>query len=349
MMEAVRQQGRQVTVAMLAKHAGVSRVAVYAAFNPDKKTTVGISEKTKSKILAAAEELGYIPNDLARTLVSGRSRNIGLLLQSNKSLMSQRLISECSRLFVGNGYLMISESSENDAKREREILNNFLVRRVDCVIIAWYDYESCGDLREQFGRCGIPIINIRNREPDFPNSAAVSFDEAEVMQQVCGMLYRKGLRRISYAGAETRENSSSYWRLSHLENAVTLYPGLELAERASFSRSADCRAYVASLAGNPCRPQAVVCYNDQIAQLVTLELRLAGIRVPEEIAVTGVDGYSGRFDPVEPTTVRLPVEKMAAEIYRIFSNSDYRGQIVRLAPELLERETTPTQKQEALS
>lgn len=53
---------RQVTVAMIAKHAGVSRVAVYAALNPDKKTTVGISEKTKNKILAAAEELGYIPN-----------------------------------------------------------------------------------------------------------------------------------------------------------------------------------------------------------------------------------------------------------------------------------------------
>ena len=45
-------QGQQVTAAMLAKHAGVSRVAVYAAFNPGKKTTVGISEKTKNKILA---------------------------------------------------------------------------------------------------------------------------------------------------------------------------------------------------------------------------------------------------------------------------------------------------------
>ena len=46
--------GRQVTVAMLARYVGVSRVAVYAALNPDKKTTVGISEKTKNKILAAA-------------------------------------------------------------------------------------------------------------------------------------------------------------------------------------------------------------------------------------------------------------------------------------------------------
>lgn len=149
-------QGQQVTAAMLAKHAGVSRVAVYAAFNPGKKTTVGISEKTKNKILAAAEELGYIPNDLARTLVSGRSRNIGLLLQSNRSAMSQQLIAACSRLFVDNGYLVISESSDEDEKREREILNRFLIRRVDCVVISWVDEESNADLRKQFGRCGIP-------------------------------------------------------------------------------------------------------------------------------------------------------------------------------------------------
>ena len=204
-------QGQQVTAAMLAKHAGVSRVAVYAAFNPGKKTTVGISEKTKNKILAAAEELGYIPNDLARTLVSGRSRNIGLLL-SNRSAMSQQLIAACSRLFVDNGYLVISETSDEDEKREREILNRFLIRRVDCVVISWVDEESNADLRKQFGRCGIPIINIRNREPDFDYSAAISFDEGQVMRQICGLLARCGLRKLCYAGIGGRGNNSSRWR-----------------------------------------------------------------------------------------------------------------------------------------
>ena len=61
--------------------AGVSRVAVYAAMNPEKKTTVSLSGKTREKILSAAKELGYVPNDMGRTLVSGRSRNVGLLLQ----------------------------------------------------------------------------------------------------------------------------------------------------------------------------------------------------------------------------------------------------------------------------
>lgn len=342
-------QGQQVTAAMLAKHAGVSRVAVYAAFNPGKKTTVGISEKTKNKILAAAEELGYIPNDLARTLVSGRSRNIGLLLQSNQSAMSQQLIAACSRLFVDNGYLVISESSDEDEKREREILNRFLIRRVDCVVISWVDEESNADLRKQFGRCGIPIINIRNREPDFDYSAAISFDEGQVMRQICGLLARCGLRKLCYAGIGGRGNNSSRWRHTHLESAVREHSGMELAGEVSFASAEECRAYVRTLRDPAKRPQAIVCYNDRIAQLVTIELRLSGIRVPEEIAVTGVDGYSDRFDLVAPTTVRLPVAEMAGEIYRIFSSSDYRRQLVRIAPELIERETTPNQPQEALS
>lgn len=342
-------QGQQVTAAMLAKHAGVSRVAVYAAFNPGKKTTVGISEKTKNKILAAAEELGYIPNDLARTLVSGRSRNIGLLLQSNRSAMSQQLIAACSQLFVDNGYLVISESSDEDEKREREILNRFLIRRVDCVVISWVDEESNADLRKQFGRCGIPIINIRNREPDFDYSAAISFDEGQVMRQICGLLARCGLRKLCYAGIGGRGNNSSRWRHTHLESAVREHSGMELAGEVSFASAEECRAYVRTLRDPAKRPQAIVCYNDRIAQLVTIELRLSGIRVPEEIAVTGVDGYSDRFDLVAPTTVRLPVAEMAGEIYRIFSSSDYRRQLVRIAPELIERETTPNQPQEALS
>ena len=342
-------QGQQVTAAMLAKHAGVSRVAVYAAFNPGKKTTVGISEQTTNKSLAAAEELGYIPNDLARTLVSGRSRNIGLLLQSNRSAMSQQLIAACSRLFVDNGYLVISESSDEDEKREREILNRFLIRRVDCVVISWVDEESNADLRKQFGRCGIPIINIRNREPDFDYSAAISFDEGQVMRQICGLLARCGLRKLCYAGIGGRGNNSSRWRHTHLESAVREHSGMELVGEVSFASAEECRAYVRTLRDPAKRPQAIVCYNDRIAQLVTIELRLSGIRVPEEIAVTGVDGYSDRFDLVAPTTVRLPVAEMAGEIYRIFSSSDYRRQLVRIAPELIERETTPNQPQEALS
>lgn len=336
---------RQVTVAMLAKHAGVSRVAVYAAFNSGKKTTVGISEKTREKILAAAEELGYVPNDLARTLVSGQSRTVGLLLKSNDSLMLQRLISAFSHLFVEHGYLLIPESSESSVKREREILSHFLHKRVDCVIVAWFGFDSNGDLLEQFSRCGIPVINILNRQVEHPDSATVSFDEEQVMRLVCELLSRQGIRRIWYAGTEKRENSSSVCRLNYLREAVKACPGLVLAGASCIADAAECREFAAGLRQMDVPPEAVVCYNDRVAQLVAVELRIAGFRIPEEIAVTGVDGYTDPYDPARLTTVRLPVEKLAEAAYRIFREADYRSQLVRIAPELIERETTRNLKQ----
>ena len=125
---------KQVTISMLAEFAGVSRVAVYAAMNPEKKTTVSLSGKTREKILSAAKELGYVPNDMGRTLVSGRSRNVGLLLQSHDSRMSRRLIFACGQRFGRAGYMLIPDTSQNSVEREREILSSFLIKRVDCVI-----------------------------------------------------------------------------------------------------------------------------------------------------------------------------------------------------------------------
>ncbi len=333
---------RQITVSMLAEHAGVSRVAVYAAFNPEKKTTVGISDKTREKILKAADELGYVPNDLARTLVSGQSKTVGLLLKSNTTPLMHKLVSACSRLFIDHDYLLIAESSEGDAAREREILNRFLQKRVDCVIVGWFDFENNRDIAAQFNRFGIPVISIKGEATELPNSATVCFDEIQVMRLIAGHLHRNGIRRVCYAGTESRQGSSSARRGEYLAEA--LLPGMELADSVALSGVEECRAFVANLKASPNRPEAIVCYNDQLAQLVAVKLKIAGFRVPEEIQVTGVDGCLEPYDPVKLTTVKLPAEELAQTIFRIFRDSDYRGQLISVAPLLIENETTLKQQ-----
>ena len=185
---------------MLAEFAGVSRVAVYAAMNPEKKTTVSLSGKTREKILSAAKELGYVPNDMGRTLVSGRSRNVGLLLQSHDSRMSRRLIFACGQRFGRAGYMLIPDTSQNSVEREREILSSFLIKRVDCVIVGWLAYEKNCDLLEQFDRCGIPMIHLQSHSSEYARSATIAFDEAAVMELLCDFLIRRGKKRIGYAG-----------------------------------------------------------------------------------------------------------------------------------------------------
>ena len=80
---------RKITVRMVAEAAGVSRTAVYAVLNRDAKNNIGLRPDTRRKIEKAIEELGYIPNNSARTLVSGRSNNIGILLNTSNVLFSR--------------------------------------------------------------------------------------------------------------------------------------------------------------------------------------------------------------------------------------------------------------------
>ncbi len=340
----IMKQEPQITVAMLAKHAGVSRVAVYAALNPEKKTTVGISDKTRAKILKAAAELNYIPNDQARTLVSGRSKTIGLLLKSNTTPLMHKLVSACSRLFVDHGYLLIAESSEGDAARERELLNRLLLKRVDCVIVGWFDYKSNKDIAAQFNRFGIPVINIMGEAVELPNSATVCFDEIQVMRLIANHLHRNGIRRVCYAGIEARPESSSVQRGRYLAEALRALPGMELSDEVAFSGTEECRAFVSQLKTSLTPPEAIVCYNDRLAQVMTVELKIAGFQIPAEIGVTGVDGCFDPYDPVRLTTVQLPVEKLAGAIFQIFRDSDFNGKLTRIPPILIENETTTQTK-----
>ena len=80
---------RKITVRMVAEAAGVSRTAVYAVLNRDAKNNIGLRPDTRRKIEKTIEELGYIPNNSARTLVSGRSNNIGILLNTSNVMFSR--------------------------------------------------------------------------------------------------------------------------------------------------------------------------------------------------------------------------------------------------------------------
>ena len=291
---------------MLAEFAGVSRVAVYAAMNPEKKTTVSLSGKTREKILSAAKELGYVPNDMGRTLVSGRSRNVGLLLQSHDSRMSRRLIFACGQRFGR-------------------------------AIVGWLAYEKNCDLLEQFDRCGIPMIHLQSHSSEYARSATIAFDEAAVMELLCDFLIRRGKKRIGYAGFTDRCSFASADRFEFLRRAVKKHPELTLEPPFYAASAMDCRSHAESLKMLSSRPDALICFNDQLAQVMGVELKFAGLDPLHEITVAGIDGYGDAFDPLLLPSVRLPVEKLAETAFTIFASEDFHQQIIKISPEMVER------------
>ena len=119
---------RKITVRMVAEAAGVSRTAVYAVLNRDAKNNIGLRPDTRRKIEKAIEELGYIPNNSARTLVSGRSNNIGILLNTSNVLFSRVIGDLLAERCVENGYMPLLEFYNFNLDLERRKLEMLFSR-----------------------------------------------------------------------------------------------------------------------------------------------------------------------------------------------------------------------------
>ncbi len=99
----------------------------------------------------------------------------------------------------------------------------------------------------------------------------------------------------------------------------------------------DCRSHAESLKMLSSRPDALICFNDQLAQVMGVELKFAGLDPLHEITVAGIDGYGDAFDPLLLPSVRLPVEKLAETAFTIFASEDFHQQIIKISPEMVER------------
>lgn len=318
------------TISHVADHAGVSRAAVYAVLNQNKKMNIGVSERTREKVLRAIAELGYIPNESARTLVSSRSRIVGLLLLNSESEFSLRLSDLVCRRFAGDGIMVIPAYSGNDAGQERELLRSFLARSVDCLIWARLDPEINADLVGLYHDYGVPVIHL---------AKDIAFDEDRVMTLAAEHAAACGAKRVGFLGYAGKMVFSGAERLARLRNAVAAASGLDFAGAAEVRDYSECLAFAKRIKAGDFSADIVVCFNDRLADLLIHCLNCVGCSVPDRVGVIGIDGYPNAFQPLELTTVRLPVEQMAAALWNIYNGMAYADSIV-IEPELIPGKST---------
>ena len=342
--------GRKVTVLEVARCAKVSQASVYAALNPGKQTTIGISDETRQRVLRVAHELGYVRNDLARSLVTGRTHTIGVLVHSLQNQYFNALFNyiddSCSR----DGYTVFIANSEFDSEREARGLRAFLSRRIDGLIIARDPMHRTDDLLERLADQGTPIVTLGELGPDvrYPN---VTFDEVLGHRLAAEHLYRAGHRRVMYFNAGKARGSNlpihanrqryfaEAWQaiggeLAFFETADAIHGGNELGE------------HVALLPEHR-RPTAVACSNDRLAISLMAGLAVQKITVPDQLAVIGYDDIEAAAEQKTPlTTVRLSVEDQARVAWELLKKGlsgaeadDQPAENVVLEPRLIVRES----------
>lgn len=298
----------RVTSAQVAALAGVSQSAVSRVFTPG----ASVSAKTAQKVRAAAEALGYRPNVLARAMITGRSRMIGLVVAYLENQFYPVALELLSRALQARGYHVLVFLADNDAAKTAQVVQELLDYQVDGIVAA--SVAVTGDLAAACEAAGIPVV-LFNRGQDGGQEDArhseVTSDNVAGGRAVAEFLLAGGHRRIAHVagwqGSSTgrdRARGFSMGLAAAGAEALAVIDGLY--DRATAARAAR------ALMERPDPPDAIFVGNDHMAFAVLDELRQGmGLSVPGDLSVVGYDDVPmAAWAAYALTTVRQPVEAM---------------------------------------
>ena len=291
----------RVTSAQVARLAGVSQSAVSRVFTPG----ASVSAATAEKVRLAAEALGYRPNVLARAMITGRSRIIGLVVAYLENQFYPVAIEHLSRALQARGYHLLIFMADNDAARTAQVVSELLDYQVDGIVAA--SVSMTNDVATRCEAAGIPVV-LFNRGQDGGGHAEVTSDNLAGGREVACFLVAGGHRRIAHVagwqGSSTGRDRAEGFR------AGLAAAGLEplAVVDGKYDRDTAARAARALIAE---RPDAIFVGNDHMAFAVMDELRSMGHRIPEDVSVVGYDDVPmAAWGAYDLTTLRQPVRRM---------------------------------------
>ncbi len=293
------------TIRDVAHRAGVSPITASRAFS----RTHPVAEETRRRVFAAAEELGYVPDLLARGLVHKRSPMIGMIVLELSNPFVAPIIDGAQAVARGRGYLLVVNQSERQRDMEEASLHRFREMRVAGVLVAPVspDHTHLALLRSQ----GTPVVALARRwqEGDY-----VAVDDLAGGRMAGEHLARLGHRRIGFVALGEEGNTALQGRLEGLQAALR-EAGADSVPQWRFLTShqtpEDGIHAANAFIELPERPTAVFVAADRLAIGFVHQLRKRGLRVPDDVAVVGYDDirYS-EFLEVPLTTVALPKHEM---------------------------------------
>ncbi|RXJ69968.1 LacI family transcriptional regulator [Veronia nyctiphanis] len=300
----------KVTSLDVAKRAGVSQSAVSRVFTPGGSA----SKKTIEKVKKAAEELGYRPNVLARAMVSGKSRIIGLVVAYLNNQFYPDALEKLSNQLQEQGYHVLVFMTHNTEGVIDEVIDEILDYQVDGIIAASVDLSS--ELADRCRSVGVPIV-LFNRSQQGGEFSSVTSDNFNGGMTAAQFLIAGGHTKISYiAGQEctsTQRDREIGFRAGLQEAGLDLHS----RENGMFDMSKASEATRRMFKKDP--PDAVFVANDHMALAVMDTLRFElGLKVPEDVSVVGYDDVPASAWPSYGlTTLAQRADIMVSETVRI--------------------------------
>ncbi len=328
-----------VSIKDIARAAGVSHPTVSRALS----NSPLVNADTKSRIQRLAREMGYSPDALARSLVSGRSRTIGVVVTTIADPFIAEVVQGIEDAAHVQGYTVILCNSHADPEREIGAVETLRSKRVDGVIVT---SSRVGALYlEHLERIGVPVVLVNNHSAGSGRyTFSVSIDNQHGGYLATEHLVQLGHRRIAYITGPAN-NSDDLGRLTGyrhvLEESGTRFdPRLVVQGTGTVAGVETSLAHLMSL-DQP--PTAVFCYNDMTAIGLMRAAVAIGLTVPDDLSVVGFDDipFASYMRPALTTVAQQKAEmgrwavEMALELISMpepavgeFSDQEFEGHLV---------------------
>lgn len=324
----------------VAREAGVSTATVSHVIN----NTRFVSEEVRARVQKAIEQCRYYPNLHARSLASGNSRILGLVVSDIANPFFPELVKAIEASAYERGYEVMLTNTNYDPKRTSHYVRRFIERKVAAVAVMTSEIDK--SLVAELSHREVPVVFLDVGEPGLHlNNLQVDYEEG--IEQAILHLVALGHRRIAYISGKSDLRSSKRRLEAFKQTMHQLFPDApELIFSGNFKVEGGRRAASEILElESKNLPTAIICANDLTAIGAISELESKGLNVPQDISIVGFDdiAFAALTKPTL-TTVHLPLNELGRRAVELLINSledlDKQGTEIRIPTNLIIRNST---------
>ena len=330
------------TLQDVATSAGVSTATVSRCINsPDL-----VKAPVREKINLTIQQLGYVPHGAARALASKRTRSIGVIVPTVDNAIFAEALQSLQQGITEDNYTLLLASSDYSLSEELKSVHSLLTRGVDAIVLVGEDHEP--EAISAIERQQIPYVNLWVYNP-MSKYSCIGFDNLSASKKMAKHLSDLGHNHLGIISGFTEHNDRAFQRVSGASDYFEAQ-GKHVTKviECKFSIDKGRTALHTILKQHP-ETTAIFCGNDLLAIGAIAGARDLGLKVPEDISISGFDNLeiASALDK-RLTTINVPAKIMGIEAARFLldriGQKDQKQELIELEANLIIGETTAKPK-----
>lgn len=330
------------TILDVAEKAKVSIATVSRALN----NQPGCSEETRKRVMRVAQELGYEPNEVARSLINKKTNTIGVIFPEISSLLSSEFINGIDAVAKKENANLIVTYTKSDVANTEKNLKMLHEKRVDGIIFTSEILRA--EYYEYIQRNKIPCVLLSTKSAEYAMVPYVKVDDFDASYAATTYLIKKGHKKIGLIIGSSTDPIAGNPRIEGYKRAIQENLKIAVQDTQIVSGNGfgfdDGRDNFIQLMKQCPDLTAIFCASDEMAIGAISAAYKMGIKIPDDISIIGYDNLKISEMSIPPlTTVAQPLVKMAKKateiLFNIINKKDVEVHSVVMPYQIIERES----------